>query len=74
LQSALIPRPPEIRLQLRRFVLEQRADDFGRPLADGEDDRAGQIEGRILFVRAGLGLERLFGLTVDDAANSRPID
>ena len=35
---------------------------------------AGQIEGRILLVRAGLLFERLLALPIDDAANSCPID
>src|ERR1700722_4825302 len=67
-------RGPEIGLQLSRFVLEQRADDLGRPLTGREDEGAGQIEGRVLLVRAGLIFERLLALAVDDAANSRPID
>jgi hypothetical protein len=68
------PRLPEIRLQLSRLVLEQRPDDFGRALAGGEHGVAGQVERRVLFVRAGLGFQRLLGLAVDDAADARPVD
>jgi hypothetical protein len=59
---------------LSRFLLKEGADDFGRPLTGGEDEGAGQIEGWILLVRAGLGLQRLLGLAIDDAADPRPID
>jgi hypothetical protein len=74
LQSPLSPRPPEIRLELGRFVCEQRADDFGRLLAGGEDDGAGQVEGRVLLMRAGLRFERLLGLAINDAADPCPVD
>src|ERR1700734_990725 len=65
---------PEIRLQLSRLVLEQRPDDFGGALAGGEHGVAGQIEGRVLLVRAGLLFQRLLCLAVDDAADPRPVD
>jgi hypothetical protein len=40
-------------VQRRRFVLQQRADDFDRPLAGGEYDAAWQIERRVFGVTAG---------------------
>jgi hypothetical protein len=74
LENRLSLRLPKIRLQPSGFVLKQRAQDFGRPLTGGEYEAAGQIEGRILLVRAGLLFERLLALPLDDAANSCPID
>ena len=55
------PRLPEIRLQLGRFVLEHRPDEFGRGPPGGEHDFAGKIEGWIFLVGSGLALERLLG-------------
>ena len=74
LENRLSPRLPKIRLQPSGFVLKQRAQDFGRPLTGGEYEAAGQIEGWILLKRAGLGIQGLLGLTIDDAADSRPVD
>src|ERR1700722_12671069 len=45
-KCSLFRRLPEIRLQLSRFVFEQRPYDVGPPLASSEDERTGQIEGR----------------------------
>ena len=59
LENRLSPRLPKIRLWPSGFILNQRAQDFGRPLTGGEYETAGQIEGRILLVRAGLLFERL---------------
>lgn len=64
-------RPKEIHVQLSRFILEQRADDFGWPLTSGEDERRRAIECRILLVRAGLSFQRHLGLAIDDAAEFR---
>src|ERR1700733_10741876 len=63
-------RGSDIGLSLSRVDPEQRPADLGRPLTGREDEGAGQIEGRVLLVRAGLIFERLLCLAVDDPANS----